>query len=254
METSTSKTLLQKHGIRRIAKPTKDQIRDAYHRADTNELQDQWELHRKGQLCWHPWDTYSPSNLEIVRTSDIRVYHKNSVPCNCGHDLAVERLSRPSSIFDFGNYAGYDSKEGCYAFRGQRRLLGDFLSKTEPLFENSSVKSAFVRPVGVSIPFAGFPAEWTFEEFAVHAETMVCILFLESGDKDPLGFEAMAPAVEERPDSDKELDFLHKMAKSQSDTQDTAAVEAAETLKGDADDPVKPGRYAFRQRKSAVYR
>ncbi|KAH0593100.1 hypothetical protein MHUMG1_09102 [Metarhizium humberi] len=240
---------LQKLGIRRITHPTKDEIRDAYHRVDTTELNDVWGSYLTGQQSWHPWETYSPPNLKVLRYSDVRVYHRNSVPCQCGHDLTVERLSVDYSIFEAGNYAGYDSTEHCYAFRGQRRLLDDFLDRAEVLFEKEEVKSALVGPVGISIPFSGFPSGWKFEEFAMHAETIMCLLFLASNDKDPLDFEGLAIEAETEPDSDADSDFLRQESNFGNGPQPAMAVESGQGLDNVSDILFEPDRYPRRQRK-----
>ncbi|KAG8428196.1 hypothetical protein J3459_005982 [Metarhizium acridum] len=245
--------VLQKLGIRKIPHPTKDEVRNAYHRVDTTELKDQWESYITGQQCWHPWETYSPPDLEIIRSSDVRVYHRNSVPCQCGHDLTVERLSVYFSIFDAGNYAGYDSTEHCYAFRGQRRLLDDFLDRAEVLFEKKDVKSALVGPVGVSIPFSGFPSGWKFEEFAMHAETIMCLLFLASNGKDPLNFEDLAIVAEKEPDSDADLEILRRESNFRNGAQPAVVAESAQVLDNVSDIMVEPGRYPRRRRTAVFY-
>ncbi|KHN96593.1 uncharacterized protein MAM_05536 [Metarhizium album ARSEF 1941] len=247
--------VLRKHGIRRIPHPTKDQVRKAYVRADANELNDVWQSYITGRQCWHPWDTYSPPDLEIVCSADIRVYHRNSVPCDCGHDLAVERLSVACSLVDFGNYAGYDSVRRCYAFRGQRRLLDDFLGRAEELFDKREVKMALVAAVGITIPFAGFPSGWKLEEFAMHAETMMCILFLASTDEDPLNFEALALASvpEKEPDSDTGLDLGEESDSQSGARQHAAEAGSAQGFDVVPGDVVEPGRYPLRQRKSVVH-
>lgn len=239
---------LEKQGIKKIDKPTLEQARDAFRRTDERELNERWESYINLQLALCTLEMYTPPNLDIIGSADIRVYHSNRIPCNCDHDFTIERLSAPFSLTDAGNFAGYDAETHCYAFRGQRRLFREFLSLVEPLFKKKAFKSAIVRSVGVRVPMANFATGWDFDEFASHVEAMECMLFLKKPLKDPLKFkEAAAYHSLARKDAADcvALELFGEEAVSRNDATNSI-------VEGKTDTPhtnLEPRRYSLRRRK-----
>lgn len=247
---------VKKYGIKKILEPTIEKVRNAFLRASDDELDFRFHSYESGASFEGHFDTYDPPVLQILHSREVNVYHINSVACGCDNDYAVDRCDH---YLDH-NFAGYNSEFHCYAFKGQRRLFPDFLSMTEQLFRDRSIYMAFVRPWDVLIPITGLPLGWNKEQFAMHAKTMSCILFLKpSGVKDPLNFDEMASTEDgQLRHANRYIEMVTRPATRPKEANpiagatDVAAQETQEHHQEGSNSDPKIRRYTFRQRKSVV--
>lgn len=166
---------LENLGIRKIYSPTINEVREAYVQIDCETIDTYYNNYMNGANRAHV--QIPLPIIDVVKATDIRVYHSNPIPCDCDNDWAIERLS---SDYKF-NYMGYDLVKGCLAFKGQIRLFDKFLEAASMAFSKGYVHMAYVRPRGLHIPIDGLNRGLNYEEFASQIEIVDCLLFL----KDP---------------------------------------------------------------------
>ncbi|GAO19476.1 uncharacterized protein UV8b_00428 [Ustilaginoidea virens] len=174
------------YGIKKIWSPTAAALRDAFERLHGEDVDEYYDSYARGALI--AYDSYEPPTLEIVHSSDIRVYYSNMGVCKCHNDINIERVSRDWLY----NFMGYNEDELCYVFAGQRRLFDEFLKRTASLIQEGKVEMAYVRPRALQVPLEGLNPGLDYEQFASHIKTLDCILFLVPSLRDPLKLDALA--------------------------------------------------------------
>ncbi|KAG5970016.1 hypothetical protein E4U55_001859 [Claviceps digitariae] len=189
-------------GERTKQSPTPADVRRTFEklpRIDVPRTQEDYDRYLQGDLrsvCVHKLP-----RAELLHSSDIDVSYSTGRMCqNCSKIIdAAHIMAERRSRFMAWNFFGYSVEQRCYVFKGQRRLMDDFLDKTTDLLQEGQMEMVLFQPDFIQQPIEGHNPNVTYEQFADYIEHWLCVVLLKSGLEDPLKFDHMASLLKVSP-------------------------------------------------------
>ncbi|KAG5999605.1 hypothetical protein E4U54_001761 [Claviceps lovelessii] len=248
------------------ANPTPADVRRVFNslgRFETDETEEKYAEYLGGGCLLRSVVVNKLPTVELLHSSDIKISYRADAICrHClqsDHEaqIVVERLSREPAR----NYMGWNEERRCYVFKGQRRLLGDFLEKTADLLREGQMERVQFHAQFVEQPIEGHNPDLTYDQFADYVEFWVCAVYLQPGLKDPLKLDHVATLLKVSP-----ADMCAPQAygllvplrdeeeqKSETEPEEGESAEEDRAARGVAAAGQRTrGRYALRRRSSSV--
>ncbi|KAG5935206.1 hypothetical protein E4U53_000484 [Claviceps sorghi] len=197
--------------------------------------------------------------MELLHSSDIHVCFTPATHCHCRGDphlhdaqFTVERVSRENAR----NFMGYEVRER-YVFKGQRRLVDEFLAMTTDLLPDGQLKMVHFQPEFVQNPLEGHNPGLEYRDFADYVEYWTCAVMLRPGTGDALkldniatmfrvspgvmygrqSFGVLVPVSDEEQESDAEMRSEEMAAEEHGGALEAVEVDAeAEAMSAEAEE------------------
>lgn len=121
--------------------------------------------------------------LQLLPASDIDVKADRSNADNKITSFNVTKRSDPTAI----NFMGYYREENCLAFRGEVRLLKEFLDFANETISVRAIEGGIKAGKEARYPCPGLEMGLSYEDFAARVEIVEYVIIMDRGNRDESG-------------------------------------------------------------------